>query len=159
MCLWVHHFHLLCVSRCLFVKSRDDCQEILPHKHILALRWAGLGAQVRCAADTEVRESCRPKVFVQGKAESTGTPSAWGSGLRAPAGTRLGDVQGLGLKFTSHICSCQLAGVGKGAVQPTHEDGRSARPPSGPQVPPPDSAGPVAEGTRLERMQRGAAEP
>lgn len=53
-------------------KIRGECQVILP-QHLGGLPWEH---RVMYVKDTEVRAACRPEVFVAGKAQSTGTPSA-----------------------------------------------------------------------------------
>lgn len=53
-------------------KIRGECQVILA-QHLGGLPWEH---RVRYAKDAEVRAACRPEVFVVGKAQSIGTPSA-----------------------------------------------------------------------------------
>ena len=53
-------------------KIRGECQVILA-QHLGGLPWEH---RVRYAKDAEVRTACRTEVFVAGKAQSIGTPSA-----------------------------------------------------------------------------------
>lgn len=66
---------LVSFSLCLTLpvhKIRGECQVILA-QHLGGLPWEH---RVRYAKDAEVRRACRPEVFVAGKAQSIGTPSA-----------------------------------------------------------------------------------